>query len=59
VFALWVAPSGSAANYGWLQIIKDYFKGADDPDFGVLRIEVTCMRLMSEKGETIINPPKE
>jgi len=40
-------------------IIKEYFKGVHDPDFGILRIKVKSIRLMTEKGETLVDVPKE
>ena len=45
----------------WDQVpaIKEYFKGVHDPHFGILRIKVKIIRLMTEKGETIIDVPKE
>lgn len=40
-------------------VIKEYFKGEHDPHFGILRIKVKSIRLMTEKGETILDAPKE
>jgi len=40
-------------------VVKDYFKGVDDPNYAVLRVKVDSIRLMTEDGETIVELPAE